>query len=234
MCGRFSLSAPAETVTQQFGVGKEGRLTRRYNIAPSQPVAAVRVLPDLTNRELALLQWGLLPSWANDTAIAYKLINARAETAANKPAFRSAFRLRRCLIPADGFYEWQRRRGSTQPFHIRLRDGGLFAFAGLWEHWEKPGQPAVESCTILTTEANEAVKPFHDRMPVLLPVEAYDAWLDPKEHRPEQLLQLLTPISAELLEAIPVSTVVNNARHETADCIKPMSQGKLFSDYEAS
>jgi putative SOS response-associated peptidase YedK len=252
MCARFTLTtpipvlaewvlfpevAPAPTPPSPPTGGGEGRVRGpRYNIAPTQVVAAVRAAtePPLTlpsppaggegrvrgARELCFLRWGLVPSWADDPAIGNRLINARAETAAEKPSFRAAFRHRRCLIPADGFYEWQKLNGKNQPHYFRMRDGRPFAFAGLWEHWPGEHQP-LETCTILTTGANDLVRPVHDRMPVILGPEDFERWLDPAVREPELLQPLLRPFPAEAMTAYPVSMVVNNPRNETPKCVEP-------------
>jgi putative SOS response-associated peptidase YedK len=180
----------------------------------------VRATTDSRHRELTFLNWSLIPSWAEDPKIGDWMINARSETAADKPSFRSAFRKRRCLIPTDGFYEWQKNGGKKQPFFIHRADAKPFAFAGLWEHWEGDGQ-VIESCTILTTEANELMRPLHDRMPVILQPEDYDRWLDPRLDKPEAVQPLLRPYPSEALAAYPVTTLVNNPRNDKAECLKP-------------
>jgi putative SOS response-associated peptidase YedK len=192
----------------------------RYNIAPTQTVAAVRAPANLDQRELAYLRWGLIPSWADDPAIGNRLINARAETAPDKPAFRSAFRHRRCLVLADGFYEWQKLGSKKQPFYFRLRDGKPFALAGLWEHWEG-GDKLLETCTLLTTQANNVLRPVHERMPVILPPDAYERWLDPAVQKPDQLTPLLRPYPAEAMAGYPVNPTVNNPRNDNPRCIEP-------------
>src|SRR5262249_23577950 len=180
MCGRFTRTAASkETLADLFQLSDPPGLLPLFNIAPTQPVAAVRVVPGGHEREMVALRWGLIPSWANDPKIGYKMINARAETAATKPSFRSAFRSRRCLLVADGYYEWQKQAGAKQPFYIRLKGGKLFAFAGLWERWAPTDGEAIESCTILTTAANELTKPIHDRMPVIVDPRDYGQWRDP-------------------------------------------------------
>jgi putative SOS response-associated peptidase YedK len=167
-----------------------------------------------------MLQWGLIPSWADDPKIVNRMINARAESVATKPAFRNPFKSRRCLIPADGFYEWQKTGGKTkQPYHLGMADGRPFAFAGLWEHWRRGGE-AIDSCTIITTEPNELAATVHDRMPVILPEDAYDRWLDPKLDDPDELQSLLVPFPAKRMKAWPVSTLVNNPRNETPECVE--------------
>jgi putative SOS response-associated peptidase YedK len=219
MCGRFTLTTPMPVLAELFLFPEAAPQPPRYNVAPTQAVAAVRAA-DPNHRELAWCRWGLIPSWADDPGIGNRLINARAETAAEKPTFRSAFRHRRCLIPTDGFYEWQKTGGRKQPFYIKMRDGQPFAFAGLWERWEGGGEP-VETCTILTTEANEVVRPVHDRMPVILAPEVYGRWLDPEVKKPELLQPLLHPFAADAMTAYPVSPVVNNPRNDSAKCIEP-------------
>jgi putative SOS response-associated peptidase YedK len=220
MCGRFVRTTPLPVLAELFLFPEVAEQPPRYNIAPTQPVAAVRATGDPRHRELAFLRWGLVPSWAEDPKIGYRLINARAETAADKPSFRSAFRQRRCLIPADGFYEWQKAGAKKQPYFIGMADGKPFAFAGLWDHWEGDGQ-VIESCTILTTSANEAVRPLHERMPVILPPEHYDQWLDPRMTKPELLQPLLGPYPAEALKIYPVNPVVNNPRNDSPQCLEP-------------
>lgn len=212
MCGRFTLATPATQLATQFQLAAVPDIVARYNIAPTQQVAAVRATE--AGRELALLRWGLVPSWAKDLSMGAKLINARSETAAEKPAFRSAMRQRRCIIPADGFYEWQAQAGGKQPFHIRLADHGTFGLAGLWEQWKSPEGSWVQSCTILTTSANSLMQPLHDRMPVILPPERYDLWLDPGLHDVAPLQELLAPFPAEALVAVPVSKAVNKVGND--------------------
>ena len=178
MCGRFALFASGEEVAERFQLVVLPLFEPRYNIAPTQSVAAVRSGDE--GRSMSFLRWGLIPSWSADPKIAYKLINARSETVAEKPSFRSAFKTRRCLIPSSAFYEWQKTGKSKQPYCIRPRDGGLFSFAGLWEHWNDPQGEVIESCSVLTTAANELMQPIHDRMPVILDSASEEAWLDPR------------------------------------------------------
>jgi len=222
MCGRFTLFEPDKILAREFGVSGIPLLSPRYNIAPSQPVAAVRAAPAGTGRELALLRWGLIPSWSKDPAIGNRLINARAETASQKPSFRNAFNRRRCLIPASGFYEWQRRELRKQPFYIRMHDGRPFAFAGLWDRWESPDKGVIESCTILTTATNALLAPIHDRMPVILPPGKYDRWLDPSLQDPDSLAPLLVPFPTEDMIAFPVSPRVNAPSTDDEGCIAPL------------
>jgi putative SOS response-associated peptidase YedK len=218
MCGRFTLTAPADVLNQFFPLFDLADVPPRYNIAPTQMVIALRHLPQAARPEFVRLRWGLIPAWADDIKAGYRMINARAETAAEKPAFRFAFRERRCLILADGFYEWQKLDGRKQPHYIRLGDGKPFAFAGLWERWHK-GEEPVESCTILTTDANELMRPLHDRMPVILHPADYACWLDPARHEGAELQQLLRPFPSEQLTAYPVGTQVNNARFDDKSCV---------------
>jgi putative SOS response-associated peptidase YedK len=224
MCGRFTLRAPASTIAEAFQVFDLQSLKPRFNVAPTQQVAAVRLSPEGGRRELAWLKWGLVPFWAKDPAIGNRMINARAESVAEKPAFRGALRHRRCLVLADGFYEWQRTGGRKQPYFIRLRDGRPFAFAGLWESWEgktATGTVLLQSCTLLTTGPNKLMEPIHDRMPVILPPAEYDRWLDPAIQDPDQLVPLLRPYPADAMLAVPVSAHVNNPKNDDARCIAP-------------
>jgi putative SOS response-associated peptidase YedK len=222
MCGRFTLTSPRKVLNEFLPLLDIPEVQPRYNIAPTQPVLAVRQLPQDARPEIATLRWGLVPYWADDIKIGYSLINARSETAASKPAFRDPFRDRRCLILADGFYEWQKLDGRKQPYHIRRRDGKPFAFAGVWDRWRKGDEP-VESCTILTTDANELMRPLHDRMPVILDPAQFERWLDPALHKAEEVQPLLAPCPPDWLQTIPVSTHVNNPRHEDAGCITPIA-----------
>jgi putative SOS response-associated peptidase YedK len=222
MCGRFTLFEPDKILAREFGISDFPPGSPRYNIAPSQPVAAVRAAPAGTGRELALLRWGLIPSWSKDPATGNRLINARAETAREKPSFRNAFRRHRCLIPANGFYEWQRRERGKQPYFVRMRDGRLFAFAGLWDRWENPDKDVIETCTILTTTANAILAPIHDRMPVILPAGEYDRWLDPSLKDPGSLAPLLVPFPPEEMLAFPVSPRVNAPSTDDEGCIAPL------------
>jgi len=212
-------------VAAQFGLFEMPPFTPRFNIAPTQPVAVVRCSPGESNpdRELVWLRWGLIPSWAKDPAIGSRMINARAETAAQKPAYRAAFRRRRCLVVADGFYEWERTGRPRQPHFIRMQDDQPFAFAGLWESWQGPDDGPIESCTLLTTEPNELVEPIHNRMPVILPPDDYDQWLDPSVQRPEPLAPLLRPFPSDQMIAYPVSTYVNSPTRDDPRCIERLA-----------
>jgi putative SOS response-associated peptidase YedK len=226
MCGRFERVTPIKVLATLFDCpAAPAETPTHYNVAPTQPVAVVRVIraaPDTGQREMTVMRWGLIPSWADDPAIGNRLINARSETAADKPSFRAAFKQRRCLVPVDGFYEWKAtpRIKTKQPYLIRLKDGKPFALAGLWEAWTAPDGELVESFTILTTDANEMMRPIHDRMPVILAPEDYDRWLD-KATTPEEVQALLRQYPAEGMESFPVSTLVNNPRNESPKCLEP-------------
>jgi putative SOS response-associated peptidase YedK len=222
MCGRFALFAPGQELAAQFDVAIDHDLLPRYNIAPTQPVAAVRFDGTSGARELTYFQWGLIPSWAKNPKIGSRLINARSETVADKPSFRAAFKRRRCLIPATGFYEWQKTSTGKQPIFIHGAKEQLLGLAGLWEIWHSSDGSVVESCTILTTEPNELLAPIHNRMPVIVAPQDYSMWLDPGEH-PEDGLHLLRPYQAEAMEAYPVSTTVNNPRNDSRSCIEPIA-----------
>lgn len=219
MCGRFTLVADGETVAGHYGLSQLALLAPRYNIAPTQPVAAVRQSAN-GQREFTHFRWGLIPSWSKDPS-GSSLINARAETAAEKPSFRAAFRYRRCLIPASGFYEWQKTGGRKQPMYAHALDGGLLTFAGLWETWQSADGSAIETCTILTTEPNELMAPIHNRMPVILDPADYSMWLDPQTPR-DQLQHLLRPYPAELMAVYPVSAAVNSPANDSPACIEPV------------
>lgn len=220
MCGRYTLSQSAEALAERFQLDEVPPLESQYNVAPTNSVATIVVDQHTHKRVLRLLQWGLIPSWAKDSKIGYQMINARSETVSEKPSFRSAFRHRRCLILADGFYEWQRSQGKKQPFYIRMCDGQSFAFAGLWEHWKGPDGGVIDSCTHLTTEPNELVRPLHNRMPVILKPEHYDLWLDPEVQQPEQLQPLLNPYPSKEMVAFPVSTKVNKPANNDPELVK--------------
>lgn len=222
MCGRFTLSSPAETVAAIFELADTPDLGPRYNIAPTQTVASV--VFDTTNscRTLRMLHWGLIPSWAKDPGVASRMINARSETAATKPSFRSAFRRRRCLVAADGFYEWMKSERGKQPYYIRMSDRRPFAFAGLWEHWEGGDGSTIDSCTIITTEPNELLAPIHNRMPVILSDSDYSVWLDPSVTEPDAVQSLLRPHSPKPMEAFPVSLRVNSPSNDVPACVEPL------------
>lgn len=222
MCGRYSQTHSAQAIAQAFQLSVVPPLPPRYNIAPTQLVSTVLQTQQQPERQLRVLRWGLIPSWAKDPAIGNRLINARAETVAEKPSFRSALRYRRCLVLADGFYEWQRQGAKKQPYYFQLHSQQPFGFAGLWEHWASPAGEVIETCTILTTAANEVLSPIHDRMPVILHPDDYDRWLDPDLTTSAQLLPLLHPYPADEMQSYPVSTLVNRATSDRPDCIQPV------------
>jgi putative SOS response-associated peptidase YedK len=221
MCGRYTLTTPVEILAEEFGLsGPLPEIPPSYNVAPTEQVAAV--IAGDGGRRLEMLKWGLIPAWADDPEIGSRMINARSETAHEKPSFRRAFRERRCLIPADGFYEWQRTDNAKQPFHIRMKRGRPFAFAGLWESWKDSGSE-IKSCTILTTEANGLVGEIHPRMPVVLAPEDYGLWLDTDVREAELLLPLLEPYPVDVMEAYPVSRFVNNPSNDDERCVEPVA-----------
>ncbi|NJL84440.1 MAG: SOS response-associated peptidase [Chloroflexaceae bacterium] len=219
MCGRFTLTASAQDIQAAFGLADLPEISPRYNIAPSQAVAALLIPSSQSRPQFAWLRWGLIPRWAKDAKIGDRLINARSETAAEKPAFRQALQGQRCLILADGFYEWQGPKSPKQPHYFHLPERSLFAFAGLWDTWRSP--EAIHTCTILTAPAAATVRPVHGRMPAIVPPQAYGQWLDPQRTDPQQALALLAPDLAGQLRHYPVSDTVNNPRHEVAACLEP-------------
>lgn len=220
--------SPSESIVE------EEEWSARYNIAPTQPVATVRQAG--ATRILAMVRWGLVPSWATDLSIGAQLINGRSETLLEKRAFRESFRARRCLIPADGFYEWRKAGKEKQPFHFGMKDGSLFAFAGVWDRWKSPGGQWLESCSILTTAPNELLTDVHDRMPVILPPRHYEAWLTAPGSEAERLVELLVPYDARFMKRYAVSSLVNKAQNEMPECAlevseaapKPEAQGSLW------
>lgn len=228
MCGRFTLSASPEAIALTFDLAAPPEVSPRYNIAPSQPILAVTAADpasDSLERCDRYYRWGLVPHWAKDSKIGYRLINARAETVAEKPAFRQAFQRQRCLIVADGFYEWrvadQARKAPKQPFYFQQQDGAPFGFAGLWARWQPPEGEPLFSCTILTTAANAAVAPVHHRMPIIVEPSAYDVWLDPSQPLPV-LQGLLTQERHPALSVHPVSTQVNSPRQDGPQLVQPL------------
>lgn len=218
MCGRFAQRSDPKRLAKQFGLEEVPNLEPRYNIAPTQDIPAVRETED--GREMSLYKWGLVPSWAKDTTMGARLINARSETVREKPAFRQAFKQRRCIIPADGFYEWQRTEGRKQPFFFQMRDELPFGFAGLWEQWKGEEGEAINSCTILTTEANEVLRPVHDRMPVILHPDDYSLWLDHDVRKLEMVEELLRPYSSKEMFGYPVNPAINSPRNQGAGLLE--------------
>ncbi len=233
MCGRFTLITNAQLLSRILQLNRTPEVEARYNIAPTQPVAAVRVFSESGEREMDLLRWGLIPFWAKDEKIGTRMINAKAETVFDKPAFRLAARRRRCLIPADGFYEWQKKGKEKFPFYIHMKDEKPFCFAGLWEQWNSGSKEAIESCTILTTDANDLVQPLHNRMPVIVPSDNYDLWLDPEIEEQDKVAPLLSPYPSAPMTAYRVNQEVNNAAFDDPKCIQELeadgnSQPQLF------
>lgn len=223
MCGRFTLFEPNESLAGIFGVEAVPWPNPRYNIAPSQPIAAVRASSGTPGRrECVVLRWGLVPSWAKEPSIGSRMINARAETVPEKPAFRSAWKSRRCLVPANGFYEWQRRNGRKQPWYVRMRNGNPFAIAGLWESREDPDGDPLETCTLITTGPNDLLAPIHDRMPVILEEKDFDRWLFSSPEDATSLGALLCPYPAGEMEAFPVGLRVNHPGNDAPDLIAPL------------
>jgi len=211
MCGRFSILNDKKCLAEHFHLNDACEFINSYNVTPAKQIPAIRLKDD--NRELCNFYWGLIPHWAKDSK--FKPINAKAETVAEKPYFRSAYKHRRCLIPASGFYEWQGQRGHKQPYYFKLKNTDLFAFAGLWEYWEGP-EGTIDSCTIITTDANSVMKPVHDRMPVILDPDAYDEWL----HEGDK--DLLIPYSGDMI-CHAVSKKINNPDNNGKDLIQPVA-----------
>jgi len=221
MCGRYRLSRRKQLIEEYFETENEVDWEPRYNIAPSQPVGIIRQDPSRPERHFSLARWGLIPSWANDANIGFKTINARAETVASKAAFRDAFVSCRCLLPADGFFEWMRSGKEKQPFHFGMRDDSLFAFAGLWDRWRDQAGTVIESCSILTTTPNSLLADIHDRMPVILCQENYDLWLDPGFKDVKALAEVLVPFDAAQMRCFPVSTRINAVTNDDPECVVP-------------
>jgi putative SOS response-associated peptidase YedK len=214
MCGRYAFFSPAEAVRRVFELDESPSLEPRYNVAPTQDVATVRAGEE-GRRSFAMLHWGLVPKWAKERAIGNRMINARGETLDEKPAFRDAFRKRRCLVLADGWYEWQAAAGGKQPWFVRRRDAQPLAFAGLWERWKDPADGStLESCTIVTTGASESIRKIHERMPVVLDAADWDRWLDTAFSDTGKLAELLVPFDPKALEAWPVGREVNTPKNE--------------------
>jgi putative SOS response-associated peptidase YedK len=227
MCGRYRLTRAQKYVEERFDAYGEVELSPRYNIAPSQPVVTIRQDAREPIRKLSTMRWGLIPSWANDTSMGFKTINARAETVAATASFREPFKSQRCLIPADGFYEWQKNGKTKQPYCFEVNDGELFAFAGLWDRWMSPQGGVIESCTILTTTPNSLLADIHDRMPVILRTDDYDLWLDPAFRDTASVTEMLKPFDAGLMRRYPVSTRVNYVVNDDADCATPLERKPL-------
>jgi putative SOS response-associated peptidase YedK len=233
MCGRYRLSRRKQLVEEYFdSVSGDEEWNPRYNIAPTQPIPVIRQNPKEPVRQLSLMRWGLIPSLAKDPSVAAKMINARAETASTKPAFRDPLKFRRCLIPADGFYEWAKTAKGKQPYCFEVNEGQLFAFAGLWDRWRDPSGNAVETCSILTTTPNAVTSAVHDRMPVILDPDSYDLWLDPGMRDAVAVSDMLKPYDAQQMRCYPISTRINRVANDDAECSAPVeiaeAQNRLF------
>ncbi len=232
MCGRYRLSRRKQLVEEYFDTTGEDDWSPRYNIAPTQPIPVIRQHPKQPVRQISTMRWGLVPSWAKDASGAASMINARSETAATKPAFRDPLKLRRCLIPADGFYEWSRTGKAKQPYCFEVNDGKLFAFAGIWDRWNDPSGGWIKTCSILTTTPNAVTSAVHDRMPVILDPDSYDLWLDPGMINVQVISELLKPYDARLMRCYPVSTRINHVANDDEECSRPVelaeSQNTLF------
>jgi putative SOS response-associated peptidase YedK len=223
MCGRFRLSRRKQLVEEYFDSAPwDDGWNPRYNIAPTQPVPVIRQNPKKPVRELSLIRWGLIPHWSKDGSGATRTINARSETAAKKPAFRDPLKFRRCLILADGFYEWKRNGATKQPFCFEVNEGELFAFAGLWDGWRDSNGQWVKTCTILTTTPNALTSTVHDRMPVILDRESYDLWLDPGMQNVAAISELLKPFDVRAMRCYPVSTRINHVANDDEECSRPV------------
>ena len=224
MCGRYVLKREdLQALLHHLGVKDPRDFVSRYNIAPTTVIPAVRPSPEDAAREAVALTWGLVPAWSKDAKSGARLANARSEGIASKPAFRDAFRKRRCIVPASGFYEWQSTGRFKQPWFFSRADRQPFALAGIWERWRSIDGVTIETCALITTEPNELVRPLHDRMPVILDGAAIDQWLDPKLHEPAQLEPLLRPLPASIMAGVPVSTRVNAVRNDGPECLEPAS-----------
>jgi len=234
MCGRYRLSRRKQLVEEYFdSISDEPDWSPRFNVAPTQPIPIIRQHPKEPVRELSLMRWGLIPSWAKDASGAPRLINARSETASSKPAFPDALKSRRCLIPADGFYEWSRAGKTKHPYCFEVNNGELFAFAGLWDRWKDPSSGSwVKTCSILTTTPNAVTSAIHDRMPVILDPDGYDLWLDPGMKDVTAVSDLLKPCDDKRMRCYPVSTRINHVVNDDAECSAPVElaqiQNRLF------
>ena len=233
MCGRYRMTR-ADKLAQQFDVSEEEfqemGFSPRYNVAPGQIVAAVRQDAEKPVRHFAKLKWGLVPFWAKDPHIGFKMINARSETIIEKPAYREPFKHRRCLIAADGFYEWKKEGKTKQPFSFGMKDDSIFAMAAIWERWKDPKGEVLETCSILTTSPNALLEDVHDRMPVIVRPEDYDLWLDPGLKKPEALMDIFKPFDAKLMRRYAVSTRVNAVKYDDPECAASIEGGTLFAN----
>ncbi|MGO9403090.1 MAG: SOS response-associated peptidase [Terriglobales bacterium] len=230
MCGRYRLARKKEILAETFDIENDDEVdwSPRYNVAPGQDVPVVQQDPTRPVRTLSLIRWGLIPSWSKDANAGYKMINARAETVADLPAFRDPFRSRRCLVPADGFYEWTKQARQKFPFLFSMADDSIFAFAGIWDRWRTPTKESLETCSIITTSANPLLSGIHDRMPVILKRDDYDLWLDPGFKKVEDLRDLLQPFPAEAMHHYRVSTRVNSVNNDDPACAEEYVPELLF------
>ena len=233
MCGRYRLSRRKQIIEESFDTADwQDDWSPRYNIAPTQPVPVIRQHPKEPVRQISLMKWGLVPNWARDASIASSTINAKSETASEKPAFRDPFKYRRCLIPADGFYEWKRSGSSKQPYCFEVQNGEVFAFAGLWDGWKDADGQWIKTCSILTTLPNAVTATVHNRMPVILDRECYELWLDPSVTSVEVISELLKPFDARLMRCYPISAKVNHVANDDEECSRPVevveNQERLF------
>jgi len=234
MCGRYKLSRRKQVVEEYFdSVSDQPDWSPRFNVAPTQSVPVIRQHPKEPVRQLSLMRWGLIPSWSKDPSGAARMINARAETASAKPAFRDAMKSRRCLIPADGFYEWKRDGKTKQPYCFEINEGELFGFAGIWDQWKGPSGEWVKTCSILTTTPNAVTTAVHDRMPVILDPDSYDLWLDPGMTHVDAATDLLKPYDAGVMRCYPISIRINHVANDDEECSAPVElneiQDGLFS-----
>ncbi len=223
MCGRYTVTSAPEAIRALFRYPEQPNFPPRYNVAPTQPIPIVRLVNG--ERHFALVRWGLLPSWVKDPKSFTLLINARGESAAEKPAFRAAMKRRRCLIPADGFYEWQKAGERKRPFYVHAKSGKPLAFAGLWETWTGPNGEELETGTIVTTAANKTLAPIHGRMPVIVPPDGFDLWLDTANVDAKTAAALIAPAPENLLEAFEISTAVNRVANDNPKLIEPVAEG---------
>jgi putative SOS response-associated peptidase YedK len=233
MCGRYRLSRRKQFVEEYFEASGDDDWNPRYNIAPTQPIPVIRQHPKEPIRQISLMKWGLIAHWSKSASDAARTINARSETAATKPAFRDPLKFRRCLIPADSFYEWKRTGTTKQPYCFEVNEGELFAFAGLWDGWKNPKGQWIKTCTILTTTPNAVTSAIHDRMPVILDPDSYDLWLDPGMQDVRAISELLKPYDAHSMRCYPVSTRVNHVENDDEDCSRRIevaqTQNSLFA-----
>ncbi|MEW4564488.1 SOS response-associated peptidase [Bremerella sp. JC770] len=228
MCGRYTLRARLNQLLQIYGAQSSIEYSERFNVAPSQMVPVLKLDDDSGAREIVLMKWGLVPSWAKDEAIGNKMINARCETVDEKPAYRAAFKRRRCLVLADGFYEWQKQGSKKQPYLFQKKDSSPYGYAGLWETWKKGDQP-LQSCTIITTTPNALVEDVHDRMPVILPERHIENWLNHEYDHVERLKSMLKPYPASEMKRYPVDPMVGSPKNDKPECVEPIkTQDSLF------